>query len=160
MDWILPAIAEADILLLGTPIYGRNMTHYLMRLLERTFSFSLPEMQVRDGETSHPGRIRKFPRMVLASTCGFPDASNFAIVRAMNPTAVHILLPASQMLFSEDGKAYLSDFLEAIKLAGEKMANGEEISESLRNKLIVEFSDEMKQSIIQSHNEFSASQME
>lgn len=159
MDWILPAIAEADILLLGTPIYGRNMTHYLQRLLERTFSFSLPEMQVRDGETSHPGRIRKFPRIVLAATGGFPDTNNFAIVKAMNPAAIHILLPASQMLFSKEGKEYLSDFLEAIKITAQKMVNGEEVPESLRNKLIVEFSDEMKQSIIQSHNEYSASQM-
>ena len=117
-------------------------------------------MQVREGETSHPGRIRKFPRIVLASTCGFPDTSNFAIVKAINPAAVHILLPASQMLFSKEGKEYLSDFLEAIKLAGQKMANGEEVLESLRSKLIVEFSDEIKQSIIQSHNEYSASRME
>ncbi|MGY5881534.1 MAG: flavodoxin family protein [Candidatus Thorarchaeota archaeon] len=160
MDWILPALTEADILLLGTPIYGRNLTHYLQRMLERTFSFSLPEMQVKDGETTHPGRIRKFPRIVLASTCGFPDLHNFALVKALNPTAVHILLPASQMLFSDEGKEYLSDFLEAIKLAGEKMASGEEVPDALRNRLIVEFSDEMKQSIIQSHNEYSASRKE
>jgi len=47
MDWILPRIGEADILLFGTPIYGNNITHYMQRLVERTFPFSLPEMIVR-----------------------------------------------------------------------------------------------------------------
>jgi len=44
MDWILPRISDSDVLLLGTPIYGRSVTHYLQRLMERTFPFTLPEM--------------------------------------------------------------------------------------------------------------------
>lgn len=160
MDWILPKIPEADILLLGTPVYGRNTTHYLQRLLERTFSFSLPEMQVKDGETTHPGRIRKFPQLVLCATCGFPDLSNFGIVRALYPQGVHILLPAAQMLFYEEGREFLADFLESIKLTGQKMADGMEIPSSLREELVVEFSDEMKSEIIKTHNLYSASQEE
>lgn len=160
MDWILPKLSDVDILLLGTPIYGRNITNYLQRLLERTFSFSLPEMQVTDGETVHPARVRKFPRLVLCATCGFPDVSNFNHVRALNPTATHILLPASQILFNENGRELLSDFLEAVKLAGQGMANGEEISASLRDRLVVEFSDEMKKNIIEAHNQYSASRQE
>jgi len=160
MDWILPSIPEADILLLGTPIYGRNTTHYLQRLLERTFSFSLPEMNVKDGQTSHPGRPRKFPRLVLAATCGFPDLNNFDIVKALYPTAVHILLPASQMLLNDEGREHLSDFLDAIRLTGQKMAGGDEIPESLTDQLIVEYSDEMKSTIVKSHNLYSASRLE
>ena len=160
MDWILPKLSEADILLLGTPIYGRNVTNYLQRLLERTFSFSLPEMQVRDGETTHPARVRKFPHLVLCATCGFPDVSNFNHVRSLYPTATHILLPSSQILFNEDGRVLLSDFLEAVKLAGQKKAKGEEIPASLGDRLIVEFSDEMKRNIIEAHNQYSVSQQE
>lgn len=160
MDWILPSISEADILLFGTPIYGRNTTHYMQRLLERTFSFSLPEMQVKDGQTSHPGRPRKFPRVVLAATCGFPDLNNFDQVKALYPTAVHILLPASQLLNNDEGREYLSDFLDAIRLTGKKMADGDEIPESLRDRLIVEYSDEMKSTVIKMHNLYSASRLE
>ncbi|MFX1415773.1 MAG: NAD(P)H-dependent oxidoreductase [Promethearchaeota archaeon] len=160
MDWILPKIPEADILLLGTPIYGRNVTHYLQRLLERTFSFSLPEMQVEDGKTTHPARIRKFPRLVVCATCGFPDVSNFGILRALYPQAVHILLPAAQMLFSNEGREFLAEFLENIKLAGQRMANGKEIESSLREGLVVNFSDEMKGEIVKAHNLYSASQQE
>jgi len=157
MDKILPAIAEADVMLLGTPIYGRNVTHYLQRLMERTFSFSLPDMVIQDGETTHPGRIRKFPRGVLVATCGFPDTSNFDIVRALFPTTLPIFLPAAQLLLYEEGRKQLSGFLESVKDAGRKIANGEELTEELKDQLIVEFSDEMKQQIVEMHNRYSES---
>ena len=157
MDELIPAIVEADLLLLGTPIYGRNVTSYTQKLLERTFVFSLPEMENKDGETQHPGRIRKFPRTILAATAGFPDSSNFDIVRALYPTALPILLPAAQLLLYEEGKKQLSEFLDSVRLAGQKIAAGEELTGELKGKLIVEFSDEMKQQIIEMHNKMSES---
>jgi len=160
MDWIIPKLSEADILLFGTPIYGRNITHYMQRMVERTFPLSLPEMFAKDGQTSHPSRPRKIPSLVLAATCGFPDLNNFDQVRTLYPTALPILLPASQMLFNDEGKEYLSEFIDAIKLAGQKMAEGDEIPESLKDRLIVKYSDEMKSTVIKTHNLYSASRME
>jgi multimeric flavodoxin WrbA len=160
MDKLLPAIADADVMLLGTPIYGRNVTHYLQKLLERTFVFSLPEMVAREGETSHPARISKFPRLVLAATCGFPDTSNFDIVRALYPMALPIFLPAAQLLLYEEGKQQLSGFLQAVKSAGEKIAAGEDLTEELKDELVVEFSDEMKKVIVEMHNRMSESRNE
>jgi hypothetical protein len=157
MDRLLPSLAEADVLLLGTPIYGRNVTNYLQKLLERTFVFTLPEMVTRDGETQHPGRVSSFPRMILAATCGFPDTSNFDIVRALYPVAIPILLPAAQLLFYEDGKKQLSGFLQAVRLAGEKIAAGEDLTQEMKDELIVEFSDEMKEAIVEMHNRYSES---
>ncbi|MFW9982469.1 MAG: flavodoxin family protein [Candidatus Thorarchaeota archaeon] len=157
MEKLLPSIAEADVMLLGTPIYGRNVTHYLQKLLERTFVFSLPEMVNREGETQHPGRISRFPRLVLAATCGFPDTSNFDIVRALYPMALPIFLPAAQLLFYEEGKKQLSGFLQAVRLAGEKIAVGEDLTEEMKGQLIVEFSDEMKKQIVEMHNRYSES---
>jgi multimeric flavodoxin WrbA len=157
MDKIIPAIAEADVLLLGTPVYGRNVTSHMMKLLERMFVFTLPEMEARNGETRHPARARRFPRMILASTCGFPDTSNFDIVRTLFPNALPILLPAAQLLFYEEGKKQLSGFLEAVRMAGERIAAGEELSQDLKEQLVVEFSDEMKRAIVEMHNRYSAS---
>jgi hypothetical protein len=157
MDKLLPAIADADVMVLGTPIYGRNVTHYLQKLLERTFVFTLPEMVVRDGETRHPGRVRRFPRLVLAATCGFPDTSNFDIVRALYPMALPILLPAAQLLLYDEGKKQLSGFLQTVKLAGEKIAAGKDLTEEMKEDLIVEFSDEIKKVIVEMHNRMSES---
>ncbi len=157
MDWVLPAINESDILLLGTPIYGRNTTHYLQRLLERTFPNTLPEMYIEDGTTRHPGRQRKTPSVVLAATCGFPDLVNFSVVRGLFPSALHILLPASQILLDEEGREYLSDFLDAVRLAGHTMASGEEIPGTLRERLILDYPEEVKKLIVEKHNLYNAS---
>jgi multimeric flavodoxin WrbA len=157
MDMLLPKIAEADVMLLGTPIYGRNVTHYLQRLLERTFSFSLPEMMIQDGKTQHPGRIRKIPRGVLIATCGFPDTENFSIVKSLYSTMLPIFLPAAQLLLYEGGKEQLSGFLQAVKDAGRMLAAGEEPPQELKDNLIVEFSEEMKQAIVGMHNRYSES---
>jgi hypothetical protein len=158
MDKLLPSIAEADVMLLGTPIYGRNITHYLQKLLERTFVFSLPDMVQREGETKHPGRVNKFPRLILAATCGFPDTSNFDVVRALYPMALPIFLPAAQLLLYKEGKKQLSGFLQAVRLAGAKIAAGEELTKEMKDALIVEFSDEMKREIVEMHNRYSESQ--
>ncbi|MFW9789430.1 MAG: flavodoxin family protein [Candidatus Thorarchaeota archaeon] len=157
MDTLLPAIADADVMLLGTPIYGRNVTHYLQKLLERTFVFTLPEMVARDGETSHPTRVNRFPRLVLAATCGFPDVRNFDIVRVLYPMALHIFLPAAQLLLYEEGKKHLSGFLHTVKVTGQKIAAGEELTQEMKDELVVEFSDEMKREIVEMHNRLSES---
>lgn len=156
MDWVLPSISESDILLFGTPIYGHNITHYLQRLIERTFPFTLPEMYIKNGATSHIGRPEKIPNIVLVATCGFPDLVNFKIVKGLFPNALHILLPASQLLFDDKGRKYLSEFLDAIKLSGYTMATGKDIPGPLRKKLIVHYPEEMKKLIVEEHNLYSA----
>jgi len=156
MDWVLPAINESDILVLGTPIYGRNTTHYLQRLVERTFLNTLPEMYIEDGTTRHPRRTKKIPRIVLTATCGFPDLVNFEVVRGLFPTALHILLPASQILFDDEGREYLSGFLDAVRLAGYTIASGEGIPEPLRERLIVDYPEEVKKIIVERHNQYNA----
>jgi hypothetical protein len=114
-------------------------------------------MVVKDGEVVHPGRQRKFPQMVIAANCGFPESSAFNIVRALYPTALHILLPAGQRLQDEESKVQLSDFLKGIKTAGKLLAQNKPISDELKDKLIVEYTDEMKGDIMQKHNLYSAS---
>ena len=157
MDWILPAINESDILVLGTPVYGRNTTHYLQRLVERTFLNTLPDMYIEDGTTRHPRRTKNMQRIVLAATCGFPDLVNFDIVRGLYPTALPILLPASQILLDEEGREYLTGFLDAVRLAGRTMASGEEVPGTLRERLIVDYPEEAKRLIVGKHNLYNAS---
>ena len=157
MDWILKELVEADIILFGTPVYGNNITHHMQRLAERTFSLSLPEMIVKDGTTTHPGRPRKIPQMVIIATCGFPETTPFNIIRALFPPALHILLPAAQILHFDYGRKHLSDFLQAVSTAGEQLARNEPVSEELKEQLAIEYTDEMKKEIMEKHNLYSAS---
>ena len=157
MDWILKEFAEVDIVFFGTPIYGNNITHYMQRLLERTFPVSLPEMIVKDGTTVHPSRQRKIPELVIAATSGFPETTAFNIIRQLYPTALQIHLPAGQILMDDAGREQLSDFLQAVSTAGEHMARKEPVSDELKGQLMVEHTDEMKQEIMMKHNLYSAS---
>jgi len=157
MDWILKELAEVDIILFGTPVYGNNITHHMQRLVERTFSLSLPEMISKDGATTHPGRLRKIPDLVIAATSGFPETTPFNIIRQLYPTALHIHLPAGQLLQYKDGPKQLSDFLQAVGTAGELMARKEPVPDDLKEELMHEFTDEMKKEIMEKHNLYSAS---
>ena len=64
---------------------------------------------------------------------------------------------ASQILFDEEGREYLSDFLDAVRLAGHTMASGEEIPGTLRERLILDYPEDVKRLIVEKHNLYNAS---
>jgi hypothetical protein len=66
-------------------------------------------------------------------------------------------LPASQILLDDEGREYLTDFLDAVRLAGHTMASGEEIPGTLRERLIVDYPEEVKRLIVGKHNLYNAS---
>ena len=157
MDWLLPKIAEADVLYLGTPIYHYNIVHYLQRMRERTLPLAMPEMYIEDGDTHHPARSRNKEQVtVLAAVCGFPDLVNFRQVEGLYPNAVHVFLPAAQIIANEEGRKYLEGFKDAVVTAGRTLAEKGEITDEVRKKLVVEYSEEMKEMIVSQHNEDSA----
>lgn len=156
MDWIIPKMADADIIYLGTPIYHYNIVHYLQRMRERTLPMNLPDMSIEDGETHHPGRYKKPPHTVLAAVCGFPDLVNFRQAEGLFPSATHIFLPAAQMLFQDEGRRYLADFLDAVWDAGYQLSMGNELVDEHRRRLIVEYPDEVKRLIVEGYNEHFA----
>ena len=158
MDWILPKMVEADVLVYGTPVYHYNIIHYLQRMRERTLPLNMPEMYVKEGETHHPDREpRERPqRRVVVSVCGFPDLVNFNQVRGLFPEAVKILLPASQMMYDKEGRKVLSGFLESVKKAGKEIVETGDISPENREGLIMELSPEVKRRIVESMNQVSA----
>jgi len=118
----------------------------------------MPEMYIKEGETHHPGRQRNVDQItVLAAVCGFPDLVNFNQAKGLFPDAVHIFLPASGILYDEEGRKYLHGFMEAVKTAGRMLVETRELSDTVRATLVVEYPDEVKQRIVSQHNEYSSS---
>jgi hypothetical protein len=152
MDWIIPKMVEADIIYMGTPIYHYNIVHGLQRMRERTLPMSCPEMRILDGETYHPRRRKIKGCTVLAAVCGFPDLINFRQVRGLFPDAIHIFLPASHILFQEEGVRYLDDFLDAVWDAGYQLSMGNDLVGEHKRRLVVEYPDELKESIVEEYN--------
>ncbi len=56
MDWIIPETQEADIIVLGSPIYNGYFTHYHQRMNERLLPTLLPWMETHGETTQHPPR--------------------------------------------------------------------------------------------------------
>jgi hypothetical protein len=156
MDWVLPKMAEADIIYLGTPIYHYNIVHGLQRMRERTLPLILPEMVVEGGETSHPPRLKKAQHTVIAAVCGFPDLSNFRQAEGLFPDATHIFLPAAQLLSREEGRSYLAGFLDDVWDAGYQLTMGNRLTEEHRSRLVVDHPPELKRRIVEEHNRYSA----
>jgi len=155
MDWIIPAILDTDILVYATPVYHDNIIHYLQRLRERTLLLALPEFIVRKGETTHPGRYSRKRRQVIIATAGFPESNAFEVTERLFQSATHIHLPSSVMI--EHGKELpiIQGFIEDVKTAAEKLAMGEIINESLGSRLKLVYTPEVKEKMIQIHNEMS-----
>jgi len=158
MDWLLPKMAEADVLYLGTPIYHYNIISYLQRLRERTLPLAMPEMYIEEGDTHHPARNRNEAQVtVLAAVCGFPDLVNFRQAKGLFPNAVHVFLPSAYILGSEAGRKLLGGFMDALETAGRTLAESGEIADEVREQLIVDYPEEVKQEIVSRYNESSAS---
>ncbi len=155
MDWALPAILEADITVFATPVSHDNIIHYLQRLRERTLPLALPEFITSNGEITHPGRYNKRRKEVIIATAGFPESSAFEVTERLYRNATHIHLPSSVMI--EHGKELpiIQAFMDAVKTAAERLVKGEELDDELKNRLKLVYPPEVKEMIINQHNEMS-----
>jgi multimeric flavodoxin WrbA len=85
MQMLLPKIAEADVLVLATPVYVDGVTGPMKNLLDRIIPLAQPFFELRDGHCRHPRRDgSKGSQLVLVSNCGFWEMDNF------NPLLVHM----------------------------------------------------------------------
>ena len=160
MDWIIPKIRDADIIYFGTPIYNYNIIHYLQRMTERMLPTALPFMVEHDGATRHPERYeRKQQKMVLAAVAGFPDVDPFNQVKGLFPDFLQILLPSSQILQDPEGAKQMKYFTDAVTESAKQLIQSGSVDQETRNKLIVEFSPEMKNSIRERANKYFATQL-
>jgi putative NADPH-quinone reductase/putative sterol carrier protein len=75
------ALAEADLVVFGTPLYHYSMTGLMKTFLDRLLPQAEPwliEDARQPGLTSHPQRrAQRTSRAMLVSPCGFPEAEHF-----------------------------------------------------------------------------------
>lgn len=158
MDWVLEDILDSDVQVWAGPIYHDNIIHYLQKIRERTLPLALPEFMVKiDGESTHPGRHRRSRKNVVIATAGFPDSSAFDVVKRLYKNALHIHLPASQTLIMAPDTPIIKEFVASVKKVAKKLAKGEEIGDELRDILMLEYPQDVKEEIVRRHNEMSAS---
>ena len=128
MPGILEKVRACDILVYATPLYNYSMTAYLKIFQERSLPLLDPHFVKEDGIYRHPQRYPNNRKMVLVSTCGFPEISHFDALRHIFrkvekaggvPLIGELLVPAAEMslrqpFFKEKARVIL-EMLNSLK---------------------------------------------
>jgi multimeric flavodoxin WrbA/putative sterol carrier protein len=127
MPELLEKVRGCDILVYATPLYNFNMTSLLKAFQERLLPLLDPHL-VKSGDTyRHPQRYDVNRKMVLISTCGFPEVSHFEGLRHVfrhieqngaAPIIGELLMPAGELLKQEGLKEKGQGVLQVACRAG------------------------------------------
>jgi multimeric flavodoxin WrbA len=85
MQWLLPKMRNAGILVYATPLYSYGMNGQMKNLIDRMIVLAEPFMEVAGGHSRHiAGDEGKLHKIVLVSNCGLWDVDNF------DPLVIHV----------------------------------------------------------------------
>lgn len=147
MKVVLEQMQRADVVVFATPVYHFTMSEGMKRLLERTMPLLEPKLSVGpDGTATHARIGPRGQRAVLLSACGFPGMEVFVPLRATFAAickmmewrpAGEVFRTMSGLLLSRDKKAQESSlgYLQMVKIAGARMAEGRSIDAQYRSYL-------------------------
>jgi multimeric flavodoxin WrbA len=92
MKEVLPKIAEAEILVIASPVYVDGITGPTKCFMDRMIPLVSPRFEMRDGHCRHPRMPDTMKgKMVLVSNCGFWEMDNF------DPLVAHIQAASRNM---------------------------------------------------------------
>lgn len=139
MRWLLPKIAQADVLVIGAPLYVYHLPAIMKAVVDRTIPLASPMQEVVEGESRHlSGGSGGVGSMLLVSVCGFWERENFdhlsewteILCRASNATFAGKLLRPHAYVFSHmpalaPGKA---NVIKALKQAARELVAEGQVS--------------------------------
>ncbi len=127
MPELLEKVRGCDILVYATPLYNWNVSSLLKAFMERQLPLAHPHMVKKGKAYGHPSRYQANRRMVLVSTCGFPEVSHFDGLRqifrhmeqSIGTTLVgELLMPAGELLKQGALRERFQPILQAAYRAG------------------------------------------
>ena len=77
MDWLMPKVRDADILVFASPVYADGVTGPMKILIDRMVPLLQMSIRTRDGHSRHPLKDNKIRKIVLVSNCGLWERDNF-----------------------------------------------------------------------------------
>ena len=96
--------------------------------------------------------------MVLAAVAGFPDVDPFNQVKGLFPDSLQILLPSAEIIKDPEGTKFVTDFKDAVKMAGRQLVKGD-VDDEVKAKLVVVFPPDVKKIIREQANKYFESQI-
>ena len=145
MEWLLPNVANADILVLASPLYCDGVTGPMKMFMDRLVPALHLTMEIRDGHLRHPARDgMNLEKIVLVSNCGFWEMDNFdpmiahikAFCKNLNVEYAGELLRPHGHFFRaiSENDTSVNDVIESAREAGcQLVANGKMSAETIEN---------------------------
>ncbi len=146
MTEILEKMADADLIVLATPVYVDGMTGSLKSLIDRSIPLLHGAFELRDDHCRHALREHvKAGKIALFSVCGFTEMDNFdplishvkAISKNMNREFVGSLLRPYAWIIEPGLKqgAPLGYIHESVKQAGHQLISEGKMKEDTLSKI-------------------------
>ena len=145
MKWLLPNIAESNIIVFASPLYCDGVSGPMKMLMDRLPPMAYLTMEIRNDRLRHPLREGwNVKKAVLVSNCGFWEMENFepmknhikAFCNNMNAKyAGELLRPHGPVLRAMiENNMPADDVIESARKAGhELIENGKISSETMDN---------------------------
>ena len=82
MEALIAKFMGSDISVFATPIHIDNVSGILKNFIDRLIATRMPYFEVHtDGETRHLNRYDRQPKIMMISSCGYPEQSQFQVIR-------------------------------------------------------------------------------
>lgn len=138
MQELLAKVQDADMLILGTPLYVFTVSGMMKDFMDRLIPLVQPFMEVKNGLSTHPSRHGNSPRsLVLISNSGFPEPEHFSGLKETfrcwyrndkRPIGGMICCAAGVLLGTPGLQDTFGWYLDATRQAGREVANDGQIS--------------------------------
>jgi multimeric flavodoxin WrbA len=82
MSVLIEKFMGSDIAVLATPIHVDNVTGIMKNFIDRLIPTRMPHFELDShGETRHVKRYEHQPKLMMISSCGYPEQSQFQVIR-------------------------------------------------------------------------------
>jgi multimeric flavodoxin WrbA len=137
MPGLMMKLGGGDLGVIASPVYVDGMPAQLKRVFDRFVAYTPPFFEYMGERSYHPKEDEKHGKIVVISTCGFPEKRHF------DPIALHLqricenmrselvgefFFPASSLIASDP--EMVEGNLQAMELAGREVAESGGISAS------------------------------
>lgn len=156
MEEIMYKFKNADITILATPLYFDNISSMLATFMDRLFALITPYSEKdENGETRHAKVYESAPKLIMMSSCGYPERTNFQVIsnwikraaRNMGTEVIgEIYTSQSALIRSKSEKIHpiLLKYIELLERSGREIATQIKLSEEIKKQLEQKFiSDEI-----------------
>ncbi len=82
MEALIGKFMGSDVSVLATPLHIDNVSGIMKNFLDRLFPIRMPHFELDShGETRHVSRYEHYPKLMMISSCGYPEQSQFQVIR-------------------------------------------------------------------------------